>query len=51
MYNFSNEGIDDQSFNLIDEETMKILFAKIESRLRFRRLFNELEMILKISSI
>lgn len=41
--NLAGEGIDDQSFDLIDEETMKILFPKMGPRLRFRKFFNKLK--------
>lgn len=41
MYSFSAEGINDESFDLLDEETIQKIFNKSGPRLVFKKYFKE----------
>lgn len=48
--NFNDEGIDEEAFNILDDDTVKQLIPKAGLRLKFRRNYNILMNAAKIQN-
>ncbi|GFT73800.1 uncharacterized protein TNCV_1327952 [Trichonephila clavipes] len=51
LSNFENEGIDEESFFLLDDETMKLLIPKAGPRLKFKKYLNSFIEASNFSSV